>query len=93
MEDFKTWLQAEASANCIEFDMQDTVKPAGKKISVPAFLWRKKYHCGRQGTGGVGTAYEKKFPDRKRKVESKRVSNNVSSVLLDAFLRVVDTPV
>lgn len=83
LADFTTWLQAEQSDKCIDFGLQETRYPKKKTTGgsdLPStWLWRREYRCGRQGTGGVGKGYEKKHPERKRKVESKRVSQRHTS--------------
>ncbi|KAI0047191.1 hypothetical protein FA95DRAFT_1492871 [Auriscalpium vulgare] len=64
--DFLEWLEDEQRSLVVEYRLVKTESSAG-------VLWTTKetYVCSRQGTGGI-SKYEKKHPDRERKIESKR---------------------
>lgn len=76
LDEFEEWKRGEEERHCIEFRIQETRKPA--ESSKHLYSWRREYRCGRRGTGSGGKKYEKKFPDRERKIETKRVSRQAS---------------
>jgi hypothetical protein len=63
--EFEAWLKEEQLAKSIEFVLSST--------RTGNWLWAKKrtYVCSRQTSGGQKN-YEKKYPDRQRKIDSKK---------------------
>lgn len=78
LDAFEAWKRVEEVESCVEFIVQETRRPRGNNPENAAFSWRRIYRCARRGTGGKGKPYQKKFPDRERKVGSKRVSTSAS---------------
>lgn len=64
---FLAWREQEQVRLCIELRLVNTYQNS------PEYVRKLRYVCSRAGTGGK-KAYTKKFPDRTRKVESKRTS-------------------
>ncbi|KAJ7197468.1 hypothetical protein GGX14DRAFT_313609, partial [Mycena pura] len=63
--DFQAWLENEERRHCIELRLIQTTK------GLPQFDKKLRYVCSRHGTGGV-KVYEKKFPERARRLAPKR---------------------
>ncbi|KAJ7818322.1 hypothetical protein B0H14DRAFT_2373223, partial [Mycena olivaceomarginata] len=59
------WLENEEHRQCIELRLVQTTK------GLPQFEKKLRYVCSRHGTGGV-KEYEKKFPERVRRLPPKR---------------------
>ncbi|KAJ7206518.1 hypothetical protein GGX14DRAFT_637440, partial [Mycena pura] len=64
---FLAWWEQEQAQLCIELRLVNTYRNSAE------YLRKLRYVCSRAGTGGTKT-YTKKFPERSRKVESKRTS-------------------
>jgi hypothetical protein len=69
LDEFYTWRRQEEQAFSIELILSRTSRPTGN--APPLFTQKREYRCSREHTGGV-TKYEKKHPDRTRKIDSKK---------------------
>jgi len=67
LAEFETWCHVEECASSIELVASSTRTPAGGKL----YSQSQKFVCGRQRSGGE-KAYEKKHPERERKVTTKK---------------------
>lgn len=74
-QDMQMWLKHEQESSFVELRLKE------RKVNVLAEPrgWKEKYYyvCARQGTGG-DKLYVKKFPDRDRKIPTKRTGCNCS---------------
>ncbi|KAJ7617817.1 hypothetical protein FB45DRAFT_1142717, partial [Roridomyces roridus] len=65
---FHNWLREEQERKCIELRLAKTFPESD---GMPHYLRKYRYVCARKGTGGE-KKYEKKYPERERKLPSKR---------------------
>ena len=63
--EFDTWLKEEQLAKSIEFILSRT------KTGTRLWTGKRTYVCSRQMSGGQ-KVYDKKYPDRQRKIDSKK---------------------